>query len=141
VGAEHGPDRSSLVVFRYANGAVGTLAHSWELAAPFGGLRLSKVQGTHGAVTFESNGLAIVTTGRRRSIALPALRDPLGYRAMLTDFLWTVQSGAPGLFTLEMATRDLSLLEEAERSMALRSFASLAVRDAESLHTAGRELR
>ena len=77
-GAADGPDRSSLVVFRYANGAVGTLAHSWELAAPLGGLRLSKVQGTLGAVTFESNGLAAVTTGRRRSLRLLALGDPLG---------------------------------------------------------------
>jgi predicted dehydrogenase len=117
VGAADGPDASSLVVFRYANGAVGTLAHSWELAAPFGGLRLSKVQGTRGAVTFESNGLAVVTTGRRPSLMLPALRDPLGYRAMLADFLWAMRTGAPALFTLEMAKRDLLLLEQAERSM------------------------
>jgi predicted dehydrogenase len=116
-GAGDSPDRSTLVVFRYANGAVGTLAHSWELAAPFGGLRLSKVQGTDGAVTFESNGLAVVTTGRRRSIRFPVLADPLGYRAMLADFLWAVQSGAPPRFTLEMAKRDLLLLEQAERSM------------------------
>jgi predicted dehydrogenase len=116
-GATDGPDRSSLVVFRYANGAVGTLTHSWEIAAPFGGLRLSKVQGTRGAVTFESNGLAVVTTGRRRSLTLPALHDPLGYRAMLDDFLWAVQSGAPPWFTLEMAKRDLLLLEQAEWSM------------------------
>jgi UDP-N-acetylglucosamine 3-dehydrogenase len=117
VGAHEGPDRSSLVVFRYTNGAVGTLAHSWEIAAPFGGLRFSKVQGTHGAVTFESNGLAVVTSGRRRSLALPALADPLGYRAMLEDFLWAVQSGAPPRFTLAMAKRDLALLEQAQRSM------------------------
>ena len=117
VGAGDGPDHSSLVVFRYANGAVGTLAHSWELAAPFGGLRLSKVQGTRGAVTFESNGLAVVTTGRRPSLKLPAFGDPLGYRAMLADFLHAMRTGAPALFTLEMAKRDLLLLEQAERSM------------------------
>jgi predicted dehydrogenase len=118
VGMVDDPDRSALVVFSYANGAVGTLAHSWELAAPFGGLRLSKVQGTRGAVTFESNGLAAITTGRRRSLALPALGgDPLGYRAMLTDFLCAVRLGTSPLFTLDMATRDLRLLEQAERSM------------------------
>jgi len=112
-----GPDRSSLVVFRYTNGAVGTLAHSWELAAPLGGLRLSKVQGTLGAVTFESNGFLAVTTGRRRSVRVLALRDPLGYRAMLVDFLHALRTGDPPRFTLAMAQRDLRLLERAERSM------------------------
>ena len=113
VGLDTGPDMSSLVVFRYANGAVGTLAHSWELAAPFGGLRLSKVQGTLGAVTFESNGLAAVTTGRRRSVRVFAFGDPLGYRAMLTDFLHALRSGDSPRFTLAMAQRDLRLLEQA----------------------------
>ena len=117
-GAARGPDRSSLVVLRYANGAVGTLAHSWELAAPLGGLRLSKVQGTLGAVTFESNGLAAVTTGRRPSLRIPALGDPLGYRAMLADFLRALRTGEPARFTLELAQRDLLLLERAERTMA-----------------------
>ena len=115
VGAFDGPDRSSLLVFRYAGGAMGTLAHSWELRAPFGGLRLSKVQGTRGAVTFESNGMAMVTTGRRPSLHLPALGDPLGYRAMWTDFARAVRTGAPSLFTLDLAQRDLEMLEEAER--------------------------
>ena len=117
VGSAAGPDRSSLVVLQYANGAVGTIAHSWELAAPLGGLRLSKVQGTHGAVTFESNGFAAVTTGRRRSLLMPALRDPLGYRAMLTDFLRALRTGEEALFTLDMAQRDLALLEQAEQGM------------------------
>jgi UDP-N-acetylglucosamine 3-dehydrogenase len=116
VGSAEGADRSSLVVFEYANGAVGTLAHSWELAAPFGGLRLSKVQGTRGAVTFESNGFAHVTTGRRRSIGL-RLRDTLGYRAMFSDFLSALRTGASPQFTLELARRDLQYLEDAERSM------------------------
>jgi UDP-N-acetylglucosamine 3-dehydrogenase len=121
VGTATGPDRSSLVVFRYANGAVGTLAQSWELPAPFGGLRLSKVQGTHGTVTFESNGLAALTTGRRRSLSFPTLHDPLGYRAMHADFLRAIATGAPALFTLAMAKHDLCLLEQAEQSMAERA--------------------
>jgi predicted dehydrogenase len=117
VGTAGGSDRSSLVVLRYANGAVGTLAHSWELAAPFGGLRLSKVQGTAGAVSFESNGLAAFTSGRRRSLLLPALRDALGYRAMLADFLRALRGGERPFFTLDMAQRDLRMLEQAERAM------------------------
>jgi predicted dehydrogenase len=112
-GATEGPDRSSLVIIRYANGAVGTLAHSWEIPAPFRGLRMSKVQGTRGAATFESNGLAIVTTGRRRSISLPVFRDALGYRAMLTDFLRSIRTGVQPMFTLEQAKCDLLRLERA----------------------------
>jgi predicted dehydrogenase len=111
-------DVSTLSVFKYSNGAVGTLAHSWELAAPLGGLRLSKVQGTRGAVTFESNGLAYLGTGTARSFGLPVLGgDFLGYRAMFTDFLRAIRSGAPAQFTLDLAEQDLRLLEQAETSM------------------------
>jgi predicted dehydrogenase len=117
VGHTEGPDRSSLVVFQYANGAVGVLSHSWELHAPFRGLRLSKVQGLRGAITFESNGLAAFSTGRRRSIHLTGLRDLLGYRAMLTDFLRALRTGQPPRYTLETARRDLGLAEHAQRSM------------------------
>jgi predicted dehydrogenase len=119
VGTSDCADRSALVVFRYQNGAVGTLAHSWELAAPLGGLRTSKVHGTLGAVTFESNGLAAVTTGRRRSVRVLAFRDPFGYRTMLRDFLRAIRTGDPSAFTLAMAQRDLRLLEQAAGSMAL----------------------
>lgn len=103
------PELSSLVVFRYANGAVGTLAHSWELKAPLRGMRLSKVQGTLGSVTFESNGFAHVTTGLRPSAGL-MLRDPQGYAGMLEDFVAAVRSGRPPRFTLEMARRDLAIV-------------------------------
>ena len=117
VGATNDPDRSSLVNFRYVNGAVGTLAHSWELAAPLRGLRLSKVQGTHGAVTFESNGFAYVQTGRKRNCWVPIFGDPLGYRAMMRDFLQAIRNATSPRFTLEMARRDVTLLEAAEASM------------------------
>lgn len=118
VGTRGPMDVSTLSVFTYSNGAVGTLAHSWELPAPLGGMRLSKVQGTRGAITFESNGLAYVGTGAARTVGLPALGgDFLGYRAMFKDFLRAVQTGAPPQFTLELAARDLELLEQAEASM------------------------
>lgn len=103
---------SALVVFSYTNGAVGTLAYSWELAAPLGGLRLSKVQGTLGAVTFESNGFAMVVSGRSPAVSVH-LRDALGYGAMWTDFLNALRTDAEPAFTLGMARRDLQLLEDA----------------------------
>ncbi|HMC56567.1 MAG TPA: Gfo/Idh/MocA family oxidoreductase [Gemmatimonadaceae bacterium] len=111
-GPGRGADESTVVVFEYANGAVGTLTHSWEIEAPLGGLRLSKVQGTRGAVTFESNGLAAYVSGARRSARL-FLRDPLGYSAMFRDFLDSLRAGGrrEPRFTLPMARRDLALLE------------------------------
>ena len=117
VGDAEGPDRSSLVVFRYANGAVGVLAHSWELRAPLRGVRLSKVQGLRGAITFESNGLAAFSTGRHRRLHLTGVRDLLGYRAMLTDFLCALRSGEPPRYTLDDARRDLDLAGRAQRSL------------------------
>lgn len=117
VGEREGPDRSSLVLFGYTNGGAGSLAHSWELPAPFGGARLSKVQGTRGAITFESNGFASVTTGRRRRMRVYAI-DPLGYRAMLTDYIEAVRLARPPWYTLDMAGRDLAWLEQAQEGLA-----------------------
>lgn len=115
-------DVSTLCVFSYTNGAVGTLAHSWELPAPFGGLRLSKIQGTTGALTFESNGLGYRGTGTARSVGAPAARgDFLGYRAMFEDFLRAVRTNTAPQFTLDLAVRDLELLERAEASMNARA--------------------
>ena len=111
-----GGANSSLLVFTYANGAVGTLAYSWEIAAPLGGMRVSRIHGTEGSVTFESNGLAMYVSGRTRSVRLPGLRDALGYRAMWNDFLSALHSGHAPRFTLGMAQRDLELLEQAAAS-------------------------
>ncbi|HEU4879488.1 MAG TPA: Gfo/Idh/MocA family oxidoreductase, partial [Gemmatimonadaceae bacterium] len=116
-GGEPGNDRSSLVILRYSSGAVGTIAHSWELAAPFGHVRRSRVQGTAGSVTFESNGLLRFTSGRRMSLAFPVLHDALGYRGMLADFLDAIREDREPQFTLALARRDLVFLEEAARSM------------------------
>jgi predicted dehydrogenase len=117
VGSGDGPDLSSLVVFEYTNGAVGTLAHSWELRAPLRGVRFSKVQGTNGSVTFESNGLIAFSNGKRRRLQIGAVHDPLGYRAMLVDFLHALRTGDAPRYTLDGAQRDLALMEEATRSM------------------------
>lgn len=118
VGSSGLMDVSTLCVFEYSNGAVGTLVHSWELPAPLGGMRLSKVQGTRGAITFESNGLGYLGTGNARSFGVPAIGgDFLGYRAMFRDFLDAIRTGRPAQFTLDLAERDLRLLEQAEASM------------------------
>src|SRR5205085_11965326 len=65
--APAGPDRrvkSMLVAFDYDSGAVGTLLYSREVPSLFKGLRLSKLFGREGVLSFESNGVVALTRGR-----------------------------------------------------------------------------
>jgi len=118
--ADPGPevDRSFLVAFRFAEGAVGTLHYSWEIPAPLGGLRLSHIYGTRGSVLFESNGLFILSrgagpAGRIPRLEIPSLRDLLGYRSMFSDFLAAIRTGVDPDYTLALARADLERVEAA----------------------------
>lgn len=110
-------ERSMLVVLQYEEGAVGTLTHSWETPALLRGLRLSKISGTHGSVTFESNGLFAAVRGKRTRLLIPGLGDIGGYREMFRDFLSTLRTGAAPRMTLERARQDLQLVEAAYGSV------------------------
>ena len=71
-----GPDtrvKSMMVAFRYDNGAVGSLYYSREIPSLLQGLRLSKLFGRDGVITFESNG-AFVLVARRRAAAAACSR-------------------------------------------------------------------
>lgn len=114
---DDGVERSLLVVLEYEDGAVGTLHHSWEVPSPLEGLALSRIDGTAGTIVFESNGLFVLTQGRRSSLRLPGLGDLLGYRAMFADFLEALRSGRDALMTLERARRGIELAEQAYRSL------------------------
>jgi UDP-N-acetylglucosamine 3-dehydrogenase len=109
-------ERSMLVRFDYEGGAVGVLAHSWEAGHPLRGMRLSAVHGTEGSAHFESNGLGLLVLGRRVRIALPGVRDFLGYGAMWRDFLRALRERREPAMTLAMARRDLAIVEEAYRT-------------------------
>ena len=111
-----GIERSMLVVVQYEQGAVGTLHHAWDTASLFRGLRLSRIYGTHGSVTFESNGLfALVRTSGVR-VVVPGLRDIAGYRAMFADFIGCLRENHEPEMTLAHARRDLELVEAAYQS-------------------------
>jgi predicted dehydrogenase len=115
-GRPEGLERSMALLIEYAEGPVGLLSYSWEVASPLGGLRASRVYGREGSLVFESNGLFIASSGRRWRVRFPGLGDMLGYRAMFTDFLraWRART-EPGM-TLARARRDLEVIEEAYRS-------------------------
>jgi len=111
-----GVEQSMLLVVEYEEGAVGTLAHSWEVPSPLRGLRMSHIYGTRGSVAFESNGLFGVVTGTRPRLILPGLRDIRGYRAMFRDFLDALRTGTEPRMTLDRAQRSLELIEGAYRN-------------------------
>jgi predicted dehydrogenase len=113
-----GLERSMLVVVQYREGGVGTLAHSWDVASPLRGLRISRIYGTTGSVAFESNGIFVAVSGARRRLVFPGLRDINGNRAMWTDFLDVIRTGREPVMTALRAQRGLELVETAYRTAA-----------------------
>ncbi len=116
-GRPTGLDRSMLVSIEYAEGPVGALFYSWEVPTLFRGLRLSRISGRAGSITFESNGLIVLTRGRRVRLAFPGLLDISGYRAMFRNFIDTLRLGREPRMTLEQAERDLMLVESVYASL------------------------
>jgi UDP-N-acetylglucosamine 3-dehydrogenase len=117
-----GPDRrakSMLVAFDYDNGGVGTLLYSREVPSFFKGLRLSKLFGRRGVISFESNGALVLTRGDGLPrLKCPGLRDIRGYRAMYRDFATAVATGRAPEMSLERAAADHRLMAEVYNSLA-----------------------
>jgi len=117
--APEGPDRRSrsmLVAFQYDTGAAGALYYSREIPSLFQGLRMSKLFGRGGVISFESNGALVVARGRGvpRVILPGLLRDIRGYRAMYGDFLRAIREGRAPEMSLERALEDHRLMEMIE---------------------------
>lgn len=110
-------EETALVVFEYEGGAVGALSFSWEVPSPLKGVRLSRIYGREGTVRFESNGLFVLVHGRRSALRLPGLRDLAGYRAMFQDFFDAIRTGREPLMKLDLAERDLRLVDRIYASM------------------------
>ena len=103
-------EESIQVVMDYTNGAVGTLSFSWEVPSPLRGVRISKLYGREGTVTFESNGIFVFASGRRTRLSFPGFGDLGGYRAMFTDFLASIRTGRDPLMTFDIAEQDVRLI-------------------------------
>ena len=111
-----GPDtraKSMMVAFRYDNGAVGSLFYSREVPSLLRGLRLSKLFGRDGIITFESNGAFVVARGRGLpELVLPGFRDIRGYQAMYRDFVGAIQERRAPEMSLEAAIADQRLMDQ-----------------------------
>jgi UDP-N-acetylglucosamine 3-dehydrogenase len=114
--SREGPDRrakSMMVAFRYDNDAVGSLYYSREIPSLFRGLRLSKIFGREGIITFESNGAFVVARGRGLPrVILPGFRDIRGYQAMYRDFARAIREGSAPEMSLERAMDDQRLMDQ-----------------------------
>ena len=111
-----GPDsrrKSMMVAFRYDNRAVGSLYYSREVPSLLKGLRVSKLFGRDGIITFESNGLFILVRGRGvPRLILPGFYDFRGYRAMYRDFLRAIAEDRQPEMSLERAMDDQRLMDQ-----------------------------
>lgn len=105
--------KSLMASFRYDNGAVGSLFYSREVPSLFRGLRLSKLFGREGIITFESNGLFVLARGKGLPrLLFPGFRDIRGYRAMYRDFLCAIREGRTPEMSLERAMDDQRLMDQ-----------------------------
>jgi len=114
--SQNGPDRrnrSMLVAFTYDNDAVGALYYSREIPSLLRGLRLSKIMGRRGVITFESNGVFVLARGQGLPrLLFPGFRDLRGYRAMYRDFVGSIREGTQPEMSLERAIQDQRLMDQ-----------------------------
>jgi len=92
---------------------VGSLYYSREIPSLLRGLRLSKLYGRGGIITFESNGLIVLVrgTGLPR-LVFPGFRDIRGYQAMYRDFLRAIRTSRAPEMSLERAMDDQRLMDQ-----------------------------
>jgi predicted dehydrogenase len=119
--SREGPDtraKSMMVAFRYDNDAVGTLYYSREIPSLFKGLRLSKLYGRTGIITFESNGLFVLARGSGvPRLLFPGFRDIRGYQAMYRDFHAAITEARAPEMSLERAIDDQRLMNDVYSSL------------------------
>ncbi|MFQ5704303.1 MAG: Gfo/Idh/MocA family protein [Gemmatimonadales bacterium] len=113
------------LLFKFSDGGVGKLLHSWNLSNRIAGLSMSKIFGTAGNIHFESNGLFALILGRRKRLRIPGLLDIMGYRGMLKHFLECVRENRQPAMSLAVARRDMQAVAAAYRSLESGKFEPL----------------
>jgi predicted dehydrogenase len=101
---------------------VGSLYYSREIPSLLRGLRLSKLYGRKGIITFESNGTFVLVRGAGTPrLIVPGLRDMRGYKAMYHDFVASIRDGRTPEMSIERAIEDQRLMDEIYTSLARAS--------------------
>ena len=105
------------VIAEYEEGAVGTLFYSWEINTLLKGLRLSRIYGNQGSITFESNGLFIFIRSKNKwKFIFPGLTNIGGAKLMFKDFFSALRNGEEAQFSFAQAKRDVMLIEQAYKT-------------------------
>lgn len=112
-------ERRSVTRLEYAGGATAELRYAWNAHSLLKGtFQHSRVIGSEGSITFESNGLyARVKGQRRKRLYFPGVRDLMGYGAMTRDFLQCLEGSRQPLSNFARASRDLEIVFQAYRNL------------------------
>ncbi len=108
---------SIMLMVNFENGMVGKLFHSWRIPNRFKGVGLSKVYGSEGVITFESNGMFTSVYGKKKKFYLTDFGDFLGYKKMSRAFVEDFCSGRPWNPGLERIAMEFRLIDAAYRSL------------------------
>ncbi|MEO1258751.1 MAG: Gfo/Idh/MocA family oxidoreductase [Bacteroidota bacterium] len=106
-------ERSMQVVAEYEEGMIGTLFYSWEIDALLKGVRMCRIYGKKGSITFEANGVFIFVRGKKWKFIFPGFTDIGGSKNMFIDFFKALRNGEEPAFNLALAKRDLLFVEKA----------------------------
>jgi UDP-N-acetylglucosamine 3-dehydrogenase len=108
---------SIMVNVLFKNGVIGKLLHSWRIINPVKGMSLSKIYGTDGLITFESNGLFFSVHGKKIKIRFLSPSDLLGFKAMHKAFIENYINDIPWEPSLDRIKVELKLIESAYKSL------------------------
>ena len=114
-------DSLSLLV-KFNNGMSGKLFHSWIIPNRFKGMSLSKIYGTDGVITFESNGLFISAYGKKKKKYFADISDFLGYKKMLSSFVENFLKGKPWEPDMNRIETEFKLVSAAYKSLKSNKF-------------------
>lgn len=116
---------TTMVVVEFDNGVIGKLFHSWRIPNRFRGIGLSKIYGTEGVITFESNGLYASVFGRKKEKTFFSPFSFLGFQAMHRAFIENYIEKKPWRPELERIAVEMRLIDAAYRSMKSRKFEAI----------------
>ncbi|MDY6935507.1 MAG: Gfo/Idh/MocA family oxidoreductase [Spirochaetota bacterium] len=116
---------SMIINVEFENGMIGRLLHSWRIPNSLKGVGLSKVYGTEGVITFESNGLFVYVYGKRKGLSIINPMDFLGFKAMHKAFIEAYISQRSWQPSLERIRRELRLIDSAYKSLYSKKYESI----------------
>lgn len=110
------PERHVQLQLSYGEGAQFTVSlhYAWDVPSMTKGtFQHSRLVGDAGTVVFESNGMYLWLSGRRRALKLCGFGDLLGYKGMTDNFLQCLERGDEPYSNFERARRDIGIVFKA----------------------------